>query len=76
MSAKHTIDWTDWQSVARHFAIPLIAGAVIAALNAALETMENGALDLALAWDAMKNALSVSVVAVALRLVQCWQTDI
>ncbi len=77
MSAKHAKpDWRDWQSVARHFAMPLLAGAVIAGLNAAMETMENGTLDLDMAWNAMRQALSVSVVAAVLRLVRRWQMDV
>ena len=68
MSAKWNMDNKDMKSAARHFALPLVAGAGVAALQAA----QSGVFDL----TAMKGAAITSIIAGVIRLLQRWTTDI
>lgn len=62
MSARWGLDGRDIKSAVRHIALPLVAGAGIAAL----QTIQAGALSL----DTMKAATVTSLVAGVIRLLQ------
>ena len=68
MSTKWKVDGRDMKSAVRHTALPLLAGAGVAALQAA----QAGSFDM----TTLKGAAVTSVLAGVIRLLQRWCTVI